>query len=122
MSGISVESWPNGSLITIAVAHIRGSALGFLTRHRSSQHDRRVTSSPAPIVSWRNQFWVVSTTSTGLRPSRRDFLRITGLHQLLHTKPEAARSQHCEIQHHDAGVGVLAEHVDPFSPVLRLMR
>ncbi len=57
--GISVESWLNGCLMTIAVAHTRASALGFLTRDRTSAHHCPITGLPPRIVSPRTRCWAV---------------------------------------------------------------
>lgn len=57
-------------------------ALEFRTRHRSSKCGRLVTRFSARIVLPQNRSWEVSTTSTGLKRSRREFVRMTGLTQL----------------------------------------
>ena len=60
------------------------------TPPRAVQHPCQVTSSPAHVVSRRDRFWVVFTTSTRSKPSRREFLRITGLHHEYGLEPIAA--------------------------------
>ena len=65
-------------LIAIAVAHTRASALGVLSRHRSSVHHRPITRFHARIVSLRKPILGGLHHEFRLRLWQRDFLRITG--------------------------------------------